>query len=556
VSRWEEPVARAFAAVGLDRIRAKLLVFAVTAAILPALATGWMSYGTNKRALREKIDDGLLTASTQAAREIDLWLKQQLYDLRVFGSSYEVTENLDRFQRSGARPGRLDDYLMSVRGRVPDYAVLQVMTLDGRVVGSSPRGVRPLTLPPDAAADLRQERPIFGAVTSDDSSHTAMMNIAAPIKSIDGRVIGIINGRLGLAGLDQTLRHLLPQGLGRLYLVSAAGLPIPTGKMAEGAPGIDSETVATALPRAARAFQYTGRDGQAMLGVVQRVEPVGGAVVAEVPQADAFAGITRLRNLAVLTVLGLTTGLGLLGYFLGLVVVRPLDRLTKAAERVASGDLSVDLPVYGRGEVGYLTRVFNDMVRRLREGREALDRAEQELRRQNQELEHLSITDGLTGLHNRRHLMTTLTHEAARASRMQRCFAALMLDVDGFKRLNDRYGHLAGDEVLARMAGTIRQAIRGVDYAARYGGEEFVVLLPEADAEEAREAAERIRERVERGVLVGGDQPVTVSIGVAVYPANGDTPESVLARADAALYEAKQQGRNRVAVAVGAAGAP
>ncbi|HSB54316.1 MAG TPA: cache domain-containing protein, partial [Gemmatimonadales bacterium] len=242
MSRWEEPVARAFAAVGLDRIRAKLLVFAVTAAILPALATGWMSYGTNKSALREKIEDGLETAGSQAAREIDLWFKQQLYDLRVFGSSYEVTENLDRFQRSGTRPARLDDYLASVQQRVPDYSVLQVMTLDGRVVGSSPRGSRPLALPENAAADLRQERPLFGAITADDATHAAMMNIAVPVKSADGRIVGMINGRRSLASLDLTLRELLPEGLGRLYLVSAEGLPIPIGKTAEGAPGLDSST--------------------------------------------------------------------------------------------------------------------------------------------------------------------------------------------------------------------------------------------------------------------------------------------------------------------------
>jgi diguanylate cyclase (GGDEF)-like protein len=124
-----------------------------------------------------------------------------------------------------------------------------------------------------------------------------------------------------------------------------------------------------------------------------------------------------------------------------------------------------------------------------------------------------------------------------------------MIDIDHFKEYNDTQGHLAGDAVLARVAALFRESTRSIDYSARYGGEEFLILLPESDPDGAMRVAERIRVRVAAETFGDGKRPVTVSVGVAGFPTQGDTPESVIAAADAALYEAKRQGRNRVVVA-------
>jgi diguanylate cyclase (GGDEF)-like protein len=131
-----------------------------------------------------------------------------------------------------------------------------------------------------------------------------------------------------------------------------------------------------------------------------------------------------------------------------------------------------------------------------------------------------------------------------RAQRTAQPFAILMLDVDHFKKYNDEHGHLAGDEVLARMGAVLAQCIRPYDCAARYGGEEFLVMLSGTAGEAAREVAERIRGRVGSETFSGGK--VTISIGVAEHPAHGVTVEDVIGRADAALYEAKRLGRDRV----------
>jgi diguanylate cyclase (GGDEF)-like protein len=207
---------------------------------------------------------------------------------------------------------------------------------------------------------------------------------------------------------------------------------------------------------------------------------------------------------------------------------------------VSAGDLDVQVPVVDRSEVGYLTSVFNHMVTRLREGRDALAA-------RNRELQELSITDGLTGLHNHKHLLETLDAEAARSRRLQHQFSILMVDIDHFKRYNDTYGHQAGDQVLARVSALFKETIRSIDYAARYGGEEFLLLLHEVGLDGAMRAAERVRQRV-AGEKFGEEPPiaVTVSIGVAEFPGHGETARALIAAADAALYEAKRSGRNRV----------
>src|SRR6185437_8896326 len=161
-------------------------------------------------------------------------------------------------------------------------------------------------------------------------------------------------------------------------------------------------------------------------------------------------------------------------------------------------------------------------------------------------VQKLSVTDGLTGLYNRRRLMETLDVEAERSERGAGPFSVLMVDVDHFKKYNDTHGHQAGDAVLTRVAGILKEITRQVDCAARYGGEEFLVLLPQTPVDGAAEVAERLRSQLKASGANGGGDAVTVSVGVAEFPKNGDTTQSVIAAADAALYRAKADGRDRV----------
>lgn len=164
------------------------------------------------------------------------------------------------------------------------------------------------------------------------------------------------------------------------------------------------------------------------------------------------------------------------------------------------------------------------------------------------ELRRLAATDSLTGLANRRHFLDQMALALARRQRYDIPTALLMLDLDWFKRVNDQYGHATGDEVLKHVAGIMTSSLRRIDLLGRLGGEEFAILLPDTEAAGAHEFAERLRLRIaaQPARAESGDLPVTLSIGVTSFAAQDRNIDAILARADRALYRAKENGRNRV----------
>jgi diguanylate cyclase (GGDEF)-like protein len=221
--------------------------------------------------------------------------------------------------------------------------------------------------------------------------------------------------------------------------------------------------------------------------------------------------------------------------------LRP-DRLSLVGEPVKRHDEAL------RDE---LTRLSNEQATLSREDARkahALARVHSELEQANARIAELARTDSLTGLPNRRAFDEALVREVARAGRSKVRFVLVFADVDHFKRVNDDFGHPVGDAVLAAVGGALRSALRPYDQAARYGGEELALLLPDTSLAQGGAVAERVRAAVAALAIVGCGRPVTVSLGVAeLRPA--EEPASLLRRADAALYAAKQAGRDRVVLA-------
>ncbi len=176
---------------------------------------------------------------------------------------------------------------------------------------------------------------------------------------------------------------------------------------------------------------------------------------------------------------------------------------------------------------------------------------EEALRKAHEEMTRLAIHDELTGLYNRRELLNRLAQEVQRSQRYQHSVALVMLDLDHFKAINDTYGHPVGDEALRRVGLAISECGRDIDTAARYGGEEFSILLPETNVDSALVVAERVCNSIASlSIPVAPETTVnvTASIGIATFPDHSDSEQTLLSAADAALYEAKHSGRNRVCV--------
>ena len=214
------PVQRFFR---LDTVRSKILAFALLVTLIPSGFTAWISYTQNRRALEEKIAQELLSASAQTAREMDVWLKERLYDLRVFASSYEVSENLAGKKGAASTRTRLSDYLNSVRERFSDYEELIVLDPAGRVMASSARQPRPLQLPSDWARELSATNAVVGEALWDQALGKGILLVAVPVQRADGRMVGALAARLNLRGAEEGLRTFAPETSGRVYLVGSGG---------------------------------------------------------------------------------------------------------------------------------------------------------------------------------------------------------------------------------------------------------------------------------------------------------------------------------------------
>jgi diguanylate cyclase (GGDEF)-like protein len=225
-----------------------------------------------------------------------------------------------------------------------------------------------------------------------------------------------------------------------------------------------------------------------------------------------------------------------------------LRHLTWQTGQVAAGDFSQRVDFMGE-----FSHAFNTMVVALETAHDELERRNEELRRLAAQLEQLASTDQLTGTTNRRKFDDTIAEELRRAERYAQPLSLLLFDIDHFKKVNDEHGHKVGDSVLVETTALVLQMLRSSDCLARWGGEEFVVLAPGIGPAGAATLAERIRAGVAAHVFPSAGR-VTISTGVA-ESRPGDSPDGLLARADAAMYAAKAGGRNRVEVSPALPGA-
>jgi diguanylate cyclase (GGDEF)-like protein len=543
--------------VWLKSIRSKIMVFAIIATLIPSLGLGLLSFRQNEAQISDNVTRELRTLTSDASREIELWIDKRAHEVRVSSTSNAVIDGLSAIARPQANirantvtknTQALAHYLRSVQEKLDTFRELTVVNADGQVVASSAAAAAAVTLPDEWPPNSLTEGLVITPPHWDEQYTTTTLSIAVPVLSYDNLIMGALVAVLDLRTLQPHLKSAKKSPPGEVLLLDRDGRILVSSQIdAEKLKQLDTSVLRRLQSQPGESLVFQGMTHREVIGLADVSENLPVTIVAERDRGEVYSAWVELRDMFLALVSALVIVVAAVAFQMGRSIVGPLQRLIGAADRIAGGDLEVRLTATRNDELGHLTQVFNQMADRLRHSHAEIMATNQAMQQQNQVLETLSITDSLTGLYNRSKLDAILSDELARFKRTQREFTLLMMDIDYFKTLNDTYGHITGDEILTAVARILIQSIRSIDYAARYGGDEFIIILVETSTDQALKTAERVRSQVENMRYSTNDSiiAVTVSIGVVQCQSGDMTPTAVFARADSALYGAKHAGRNR-----------
>ena len=542
----------------MKSIKSKILTFAILATLIPSMGLGLLSFWRYQVVLNDNVSHELRTLASDTSGELTVWLRERVNEVRALSTAYTLIDGLTAgtelpsgSARIGAR--ELELYLRSVQKKLDPLLELTLSDAAGQVVASSAPTPAPIVLPATWPNSAITEGVVLEPPRWDSARATATVTVVVPVLSLRNELLGALSAVLNLDSVKPRLQYIVRSSPAEVILLAPEGKPLLSTKAAATAlTPLDPQPLHRLHAQLGEPMIFEGHHQREVLGVADMPRSLPIIVVAERDRAEVFEAWLKWLELFLLLVAGLTLLVGVVAYWMGRSIVTPLHSLIAAADGIAHGELAVHLRGAPAGEIGHLTRVFNMMIDRLRRSHDEVQAANQALQEQNRLLQELAVTDGLTGLYNRKKFDEILADQFARFRRNHRPFAVMMLDLDNFKSVNDNYGHVAGDEALADVAAILKQSVRDVDYVARYGGEEFVVVLVETTLDAALDVAERIRAEMEIPRFGASNKllSVTVSLGVTHSREDDAGPEEVLARADHALYEAKRAGRNQVQCAM------
>ena len=520
----------------LNSLATRIISVVFLATFLTALVVSWISVHSTYDFLRRQVDRSYPALLGAASQRAVTWLGDGLEVLRAV----EGTEAVRRVATEGP-PMPSGERLEGALQTGDFFEALLVTDAAGavQVLGGRPPEALPVALDPGTEG--------LSALALDDGAVLPLASV--PLHTPDGRRIGTLHG---VFRADVLRQEILDPGLGpnvQIYAVDETGRS-RWARIPGGPP-----TRVRELAAEGSTSIYRTTSGEFVVGATQPLGSCGYRLVLEQPFQEAFEPVFSVVTRVFVIDLCIILLFSFLAYQITAAVVRPIEALSEGARRISQGRLGIEIPEPpGNDEVGLLTRTFNDMTRKLMRNQTEIHAASAKLKAQNDELqranevlEQLSITDGLTKLHNHRFFQDYLTREIKRVSRTQDALAMLLIDIDDFKRLNDRLGHAAGDELLVGIARILNDSIRESDLVARYGGEEFVVLAPDTELLGAVNLGEKIRTSIAESSFILDDSKqltkMTVSIGVARYQGNR---KSFFQAADQALYRAKAAGKNCV----------
>jgi diguanylate cyclase (GGDEF)-like protein len=542
----------------------RIVISVMLASLVTSLVVTWVSSRSIGSFLRGEIDQKFPAMLLETSDRLEGWYTQREAELAIFGQSRVVQEN---FALLAAAPhgaaadrvrGEAATYLRYVLERFPQFETLFVLDAEG-----------------SSRLSVGRERELPTAMRSQLAAVSHLQ--VGHVWQVGDQRVQVVSWPIDDAGaglslhaiihLESVATLLVADELGESGLIFVAD---PAGNVLLGTPGVplhDRHERPLAQARAAsEVARYTHSDGRLVVGSSRSFDRFGWTLVVEESYEEAFAPVVSVIQELLGINLGVVALFSLVAFWIARSTVRPIVALSDSAMRIATGDTGMVIPDSGRNdEIGVLTNAFNEMMTRLDRNQEELEEKRieiedanhrliaqnQELQRVNEVFEQLSITDDLTKLHNNRFFQNHLPREMSRAKRTGEPLSLILIDIDDFKQLNDRYGHSVGDAVLRKVSDVMSREVRDMDLLARYGGEEFALLASQTTLEGAVALAEKLRIAVSEArfslVALDGPTEIRVSVSSGVAPYRGDE-KAFFNEADRALYRAKEAGKDCVCV--------
>ncbi len=536
----------------LRSLPARISFIVLGATLITSLVITAISVRSIDDFLRRRIEQNFPAILESTGKRLDLWYDQRLLELGVFSSSGILSENAPllsrdlRTKRARRARGEVEQYLAYVLDSFPQYDALLVLGPDSqRLLWVGKTFDLPESLFQGALSGVT--KPSLSPAIPLGSEKLQL--VSAPLAGKGHEPAGTLHAVMRMEVIAEVLAADEVGEFGEVFLLDGSrsylvASPERLTSKTWNAPSLDAGSGATFIDH----YDYAG---ERVVGSARPLERFGWILAVEVPYNDAFApvvsGMRRILGINVAIVLLFA----LAAFRVARSIAKPIEALSNTARRISEGESGIELPDSNRrDEVGILTRTFKEMTRRLETSAAQMRDQNTELQRMNEILAQLSITDGLTQLHNHRYFQEHLAIEVKRSIRNNQPLSLVLIDIDHFKMWNDQLGHAGGDEILRRIAEIMQRLTRGTDLLARYGGEEFALLLPATELDGSVQLAEKIRAAIAETEFFSDPpserKPVTVSIGVSAF--QGDR-RVFFDDADQALYRAKRGGRDCVMVA-------
>jgi diguanylate cyclase (GGDEF)-like protein len=465
-------------------------------------------------------------------------------------------------------PAQIRQVIDQLQKSFPDYAWIGFATNDG-IVKAATQGMlegqsvqsRPWFqhgLKGPAVEDVHEAKLLAGLLGSTPNNEPfRFVDVATPVQDANGRIIGVLGAHLSWTWADEARQTLLDHSNRQeeaLWILGSDGTMLLGPQV--GQKPFSDEQVKRMHEAKQGAFEDNSRADQFLTGyaIASGYRDYPGfnwIIISRQPDSVAFAAAYGI----VWTILGFGVAVALVGlvcaFFIARGVARPLWAITEAADKIGRDPNMTLLPrVEGSAEVTRLSAALRSLLRRAGAAEQRVIDASSQHEKSISALRQLAETDALSGLLNRRGFDAMGSEAFQQFHQHGRGFAVLVIDIDFFKKVNDTYGHAAGDEVIRTVGATMTKVLRSTDTIARFGGEEFIVLLREIGHDMIMGVAQDLRRAVEIAKISheGQHLSVTASIGGA-YARNSDRDiQDLIERADTALYRAKSAGRNRVSI--------